>query len=1071
MARRRGNLTGRRNANRFRERRRNESLEERSARQRQVRQQIANARSQEQAEQRAVRLETLRLDAEHRRSLISSQNRQIQQVQDRQRHARIRINMRRQSNKIGCSQTIDEFNENLFINMKHNLEIVSIFDNPMCPHCEAYLWKEETKSFCCKNGKIKLKYDSTVYKSGAMPPEPDEAIKSLFLEKFFLERARNYNNALSMSSIGMTEVKPPGPWNPGFKVQGKIHHYISDILPAGQNNKPKFLQLYFHDPENESINRTTHPSNRELDINYLEKAQNCLHRINPYINQIKTHYEDFQNSASQQELQLILTADRTICPNNLHKGTLNMPMNTEIAVIQKGINPSSKLDVMIKLRGGSIRRIDSMHPSYDPLSYTLLFPEGTDGYHDQLRKPTNGRSKITNLEFYRYRFQVRNVNNNFNLLLRAGKLSQQYQCDMYAKIEAQRLNWYKINQKTVKADKYRCVVDAISNDEETIPGRRTILPPTMYMSPRWYAKQFQDAMAIVREYGKPTYFITFTCNPRWSEITNSLLPYQKAEDRPDIVSRVFNLKWESLLTDILKKDILGHCDAYVATKENQKKHLPHAHCLFTMTPADQPKTPEDINKVISAEIPAITNKELHNAVIKHMIHGPCGYENPDCPCMENGKCTKNYPKELRDSTSLSKNSYHHYRRREPNSAPGPVITKIKHGEYMTVDNQWVVPYNPYLLLRYDAHINVEAVGSVEAVKYLYKYIHKGPDRIMVAVGENKEERNIAADEIQRFEVGRYMSASEACWRVFEYNVQKKSPNVEVLQIHLENEQQIIFNNDGEAQRLIENGAPATTLTVFFKIMSENPTMRHIRYPDIFKYCTWNKNTKSFKIRKNQRGCPNSARDIRRETLNSDATTSQKSNSIGRMPMINYNAQSSELYFLRMLLHVVPGPTSFLDLKKLDSGEIKASYSEACIARGLCDNDEEIDKVIEEASSVTFGPQLRKLFTDILMYVLRNQYLRFWNKHKKALCMDQMLQENISEINESVENQALLEIQEKLERNGYDMVKHFNLPQPNHQQIQERIPAEVRFHTTHDIENLKNYIQQKNTYLPKNKTKL
>ena len=99
----------------------------------------------------------------------------------------------------------------------------------------------------------------------------------------------------------------------------------------------------------------------------------------------------FKNSTTQQELHLILTADRTICPNNLHKGTLNLPNNKEIAVIQKGSNQNSKLDVMIKLRGGNIRRIDSMHPSYDSLSYTLLFPEGTDGYHDQLRKPTNER--------------------------------------------------------------------------------------------------------------------------------------------------------------------------------------------------------------------------------------------------------------------------------------------------------------------------------------------------------------------------------------------------------------------------------------------------------------------------------------------------------------------------------------------------------------------------------------------------------------------------------------------------------------------------------------------------------
>ena len=44
---------------------------------------------------------------------------------------------------------------------------------------------------------------------------------------------------------------------------------------------------------------------------------------------------------------------------------------------------------------------------------------------------------------------------------------------------------------------------------------------------------------------------------------------------------------------------------------------------------------------------------------------------------------------------------------------------------VTIDNRWVVPYNPYLTRRYQCHINVEVCSSIKVIKYLYKYIYEG----------------------------------------------------------------------------------------------------------------------------------------------------------------------------------------------------------------------------------------------------------------------------------------------------------------------------------------------------------
>lgn len=57
-------------------------------------------------------------------------------------------------------------------------------------------------------------------------------------------------------------------------------------------------------------------------------------------------------------------------------------------------------------------------------------------------------------------------------------------------------------------------------------------------------------------------------------------------------------------------------------------------------------------------------------------------------------------------------------------------------EYTTViDNRWVVPYNKWLSQKYNCHINVEVCASIEAVKYIYKYVYKGPDRAQVEISK------------------------------------------------------------------------------------------------------------------------------------------------------------------------------------------------------------------------------------------------------------------------------------------------------------------------------------------------
>ena len=97
---------------------------------------------------------------------------------------------------------------------------------------------------------------------------------------------------------------------------------------------------------------------------------------------------------------------------------------------------------------------------------------------------------------------------------------------------------------------------------------------------------------------------------------------------------------------VKKSFAFGKVKAYSCSEEEQKRALPHIHLLIWLESADKIQTPEMANKIFTAELPDIhTDPSLFEVVRKNMVHGPCGAINSKSPCMENGKCSKGYPKE------------------------------------------------------------------------------------------------------------------------------------------------------------------------------------------------------------------------------------------------------------------------------------------------------------------------------------------------------------------------------------------------------------------------------------------
>ncbi|XP_019184363.1 PREDICTED: ATP-dependent DNA helicase PIF1-like [Ipomoea nil] len=151
-------------------------------------------------------------------------------------------------------------------------------------------------------------------------------------------------------------------------------------------------------------------------------------------------------------------------------------------------------------------------------------------------------------------------------------------------------------------------------------------------------------MAICRFIDYPNLFITFTCNPKWPEIQRFLEKRNlKAEDRPDIVCRVFKMKLEGKL--------FGAVRAVIYTIEFQKRGLPHAHILLFLQGTSYFANPAFMDTIISAEIPdKLMDIEYYKAVEEFMLHGPCGVARSNSPCMVNGKCSKHFPRRYIDAS-------------------------------------------------------------------------------------------------------------------------------------------------------------------------------------------------------------------------------------------------------------------------------------------------------------------------------------------------------------------------------------------------------------------------------------
>ncbi|TFY77073.1 hypothetical protein EWM64_g6940 [Hericium alpestre] len=551
-----------------------------------------------------------------------------------------------------------------------------------CPHCDAWRFVGESATFCCNGGK---------YMAPPLPPLPANFDPALSYRKISQE-SRRLNNTFAFTSIGATDGHGPG--RGGFYNQvppayvaahGRVYHRLF----AGNHGGEHALKWYLFDEMDQQLQSGVQ---WQLPENVVLSTRRGLFDVNPFIREIRSLAAeataavasiDVRAHVAQGEVSALLCLDNTttVTPRQVRI----WPFNTE-----------------------EFQYINSLSPLYEPLQYPILFPHGTLGWTPPLNvcddeaDDNSPTSHISQIWLYRGYFLRE------ERFLRFGRLAQEYAVDMFSRVQESRLSYIYANQKRLRKEEAE-----LMGDNYDLPDHDNIFLPASFLGgQRWCSNQTADALCLARWRGQPSFFITFTCNPKWPEITSQLPPdwHLKSCDVPSIAIRVFKLRLSRLFQDL--KRVFKSPRYRVHVIEFQKRGLPHAHIAIKVV--DPYVDPHEIDSVVSACLPEdASDRSLVEEFMIHKHSGPGGSVGDKDGCRtKGGTCRHHFPKPLAEKTHID-------------PATGRVVYKR-----LTEADRWVVPHNVAFLRHHNCHVNFEIAGTTSLFQYLYKYLYKGATMMM-----------------------------------------------------------------------------------------------------------------------------------------------------------------------------------------------------------------------------------------------------------------------------------------------------------------------------------------------------
>ena len=846
-----------------------------------------------------------------------------------------------------------EYNfERSFIDHTRNFKSLNLLwdVNRPCQYCGCVYFligdSVDIRKKCCNGGE--LFNESTKYPH--LNPLPPSLLYFITQRKNHMGRnSVSYNNTLSLGATGIENESKTGGYETihgdhSVLLHGRTYHFLPNNSRTGG--------LYFF----------TYDALQEMN-EYGDKMLNSRDK-----NQEIKHYRFYPEIATAlfNELKMINHYVRDcIAIGNQVRDELTMQINLtttsfEIASIisEEAGRPNRR--IIFQLKNEDRPNSIGVHSGrMEPLCYPLFFPYGEFGWSSELRKEIKFSSYMMHRLFLPERDQQGNLIlmsthaspprqlpfSRFQIMFRLGQI---YLVDMISRIIDYRLEFHKYNQQTLFGIDAENSVDVTTGDvndnnqrdDMLTTGKHTFLSQSFHGSRRHLLSLASNALCLVTEFGRPTLFITLTCNPHWPEIKSMLFEGETAYDRPDITCKVFHTKLDYFLHNLRNGKYFEekHKVIYeIRVIEYQQRGLPHCHLVVMLSNIPDWKTEKDelcnwIDENINANYPAMhTNssqrlRQIHELIGSHMVH-KCYKGETGCLDEVTGQCTRGFTNHvIQERTTLDEQGYPHYRRN-------------------TTNDLNVVSHNVYMLLDWQGHINVEYSGSTYCVIYLYKYLFKGRKKVTAVVKGKKDKQK---DEIKAYVQGRYMCAMDAMWRCYGYHTYPSSiPAVNLIKIVLED----------TANEFISKNK-CQDITVY---LNRPLSLRPLLYTQMFQLYRW-----SYQLTKKYTTRPELLNNIDGFFVIQVTPMTRKiyiMKKVDSSPSITRLATlcilSGEIWYLRQIILYYP-ILSYKDAKAWN-GFVYLTYQEGALARGIIEERGEAKAAFREVIDYYIPSELRAFF--------------------------------------------------------------------------------------------------------------